>query len=120
MGGKFKVRGHSGAIIADLYHHIPMVPKNPRYIIIMIGTNDAINKTADEMISEIKDLKVFIEEILPDCDVIISCATKRTDHRKAASVVFDFRKGAGNITEDHVDYILIVRGRVILQKTIWS
>ena len=57
MGGKFKVRSHSGAIIADLYHHIiPMGPKNPRYIIIMIWTNDAINKTADGMISKIKDL----------------------------------------------------------------
>ena len=123
MGGKFKVRGHSGAIIADLYHHIiPMGPKNPRYIIIMIGTNDAINKTAGEMISEIKDLKVFIEEILSDCDVIISCATKRTDHRKAASVVFDFRKKLinlnfplilnSNITEDH----LVVSGRHLNRK----
>ena len=67
MGGKLTVRGHSGAMIADLYHHIiPMVPKNPKYIVIMIGTNDAISKTADEMVSEIKDLKLFIEEIFPD------------------------------------------------------
>ena len=50
-----------------------MVPKNPKYIVIMIGTNDAISKTADEMVPEIKELKLFIEENLPDFDIIISC-----------------------------------------------
>ena len=54
-----------------------MVPKNLKYIVIMIGTNDAISKTADEMVSETKDLKLFIEEILPDCDIITSCPIKK-------------------------------------------
>ena len=98
MGGKFKVRGHSGAIIADLYHHIiPLIPKNPKYIVIMIGTNDARNKTANEIMLEIKDLKLFIGEILPESEFIISCPTKRTDHRKAGSVVFDLRKKMINL-----------------------
>ena len=54
--------GTPGAIIADLYHHIiPLIPKNPKYIVIMIGTNDARNKTANEIMLEIKDLSYFIE-----------------------------------------------------------
>ena len=61
MGGKFKVRGHSGAITDDIYHHImPLIEKRP-YIILMIGTNDASTKSADKIVDEILDLKLYIE-----------------------------------------------------------
>ena len=78
----------------------------------MIGTNDATSKNADEILSEIKDLKVFIEEMLPGSDIVISCPLKRTDHQKAARVVFNLRKKLinlkfplilnSNITENHL------------------
>ena len=77
MSGKFKVRGHSGAIVDDIYHHmIPLVDKSPTYIVLMIGTNDSYTKNADEIINEVKDLKLFIEELLPASKIIISCPTK--------------------------------------------
>ena len=113
MGGKFKVRGHSGAIVDDIYHHIiPLVEKSPTYIVLMIGTNDSHTKNADEIINEVKDLKLFIEELLPKTKIIISCPTKRIDNQIAGRTVFDLRKKFinlniplilnDNISEDHL------------------
>ena len=113
MGGKFKVRGHSGAIVNDIYHHIiPLVEKSPTYIVLMIGTNDSHTKNADEIINEVKELKLFIEELLPKTKIIISCPTKRIDNEIAGRTVFDLRKKFinlniplilnDNILEDHL------------------
>ena len=45
MGPNFKVRAHSGAIIQDIYSYIvPLLPRNPTYVILMVGTKDAIEK----------------------------------------------------------------------------
>ena len=63
----------------------------------MIGTNDATTKNADEILNEIKDLKLYIEELLPESRVILSCPTQRWDNRQAARVVFDLRKKLINL-----------------------
>ena len=49
MGPNFKVRVHCGAIIQDIYSYIaPLLPRNPTYVILMVGTNDAIDKDSNK------------------------------------------------------------------------
>ena len=115
MGDKFKVRGFSGAVVQDMYHYLhPLLEKNPTYVIMMVGTNDAPHKSAEEILVELLKLKKHIEDVLPLCKVIISCPTMRTDNAnpQAHRVVFDLRKKLinlnipiilnENINDDHI------------------
>ena len=93
MGPNFKVRAHSGAIIQDIYSYIaPLLPRNPTYVILMVGTNDAIEKDSNKILNELLDLKKYIESKSPECKVIISCPTCRFDHAKARITIFNLRK----------------------------
>ena len=68
MGPNFKVRSHSGAIIQDIYSYIaPLLPRNPTYVILMVGTNDAIEKDSNKILNELLDLKKYIESKSPEC-----------------------------------------------------
>ena len=70
MGGKFKTRGFSGAVIEDLYYYMhPLLEKIPSHVIIMAGTNDAKNKDANQIIDELVKLKEYVGKTLPDCVV---------------------------------------------------
>ena len=115
MGDKFKVRGFSGAVVQDMYHYLhPLLEKKPTYIIMMVGTNDAPHKSAEEILVELLKLKQHIEDVLPICQVIISCPTLRKDkaNPQAHRVVFDLRKKLinlnipiilnENINDDHI------------------
>ena len=117
MGAKFKVRGFSGAVIQDMYHYLhPLLEKKPTYIILMVGTNDAPNKNADQIVAELLKLKKHIKDALPKCQVILSCPTMRRDwaNQGAHKVVFDLRKKLinqkipiilnENITDEHLGY----------------
>ena len=69
----------------------------------MIGTNDASTKSADKIVDEILDVKLYIEGLLPDSLVVISCPTARKDNHKAAKVVFNMRT---KLINSHVPLIL--------------
>ena len=95
MGDRFKVQGFSGAKIHDMYHYLHhLLEKNPTFMILMVGTNDATHKNAVQIIAEILKLKEHIEAMLPSCSVIISCPTMRRDRAnpQAHKVVFNLRK----------------------------
>ena len=115
MGDKFKVRGFSGAVVQDMYHYLhPLLEKKPTFVILMVGTNDAPHKNAEQILVELLKLKQHIEDTLPQCQVIISCPTLRNDRAnpQAHKVVFDLRKKLinlkipiilnDNINEEHI------------------
>ena len=53
-----KVRPFSGATIDDMYSYMqPLLLKNPKTIILHIGTNDAPNKTSQDIVNSLLDMR---------------------------------------------------------------
>ena len=83
-----KVRAFPGANIDDMYSYIiPLIRKKPTYIIMHIGTNDAAYKSADEILTEILQLKTFIKKHLPSCNIALSQPIIRNDSTKAKETI---------------------------------
>ena len=61
----------------------PLLKKKPTNIILHIATNDAVSKSADEIKIEIERLKQYIEAILPNVKVFLSCPVLRLDNAQA-------------------------------------
>ena len=79
-----KVRTFSGANINQMYYYItPLLKKEPKVIILHIGTNDAVTKTSDTILDDILKLKFHIESQLIGVEVVISCPINRIDNSKA-------------------------------------
>ena len=68
-------------------------------MIIMVGTNDAVKKSAGDIVAELLELKKHVETILPKCTVLLSCPIMRIDksNHHAQKVVFDLRKKLINL-----------------------
>ena len=103
-----KVRCHPGACVDDLYDYIaPLIKKKPSNIIMQIGSNDATFKTAEEILSEILNLKHYILKVLPGSKVYMSCPLLRTDDKKANSTLRQLDQELkcfnGVILNDNVD-----------------
>ena len=85
---KVKVKSFSGANVRDMHDNIkPNLRHKPEYIILHVGTNDALNLPPNEILDKILELEKKIEEIGKDCKVIISTPTYRFDNRKAGNTV---------------------------------
>ena len=52
-----------------------------------VGTNNTVTESSKVMLGKLLDLKEFIENILPESNVIISDLITRTDHGKASLTV---------------------------------
>ena len=79
------------ATVDDMKHQvIPLLRKEPRFIIIHAGTNDAPYLTSRRMLDNLITLKSFINDKLPNCKVVISTPALRTDDGKAALTVSHF------------------------------
>ena len=80
-----KVIKSPGATVDDLRHHaLPIIRKQPKYLIVHAGTNDAINFTPRDILNKLFQLKSFIQEKLPDAEITISTPKLRSDNGKAA------------------------------------
>ena len=56
----------------DLRHHpLPITRKQPKYLIIHAGTNYAVKFTSRDILYKLLKLKSFIQEKLPDAEIII-------------------------------------------------
>ena len=115
MGNKVKVRSLLGAYICDLYYHLqPMIERKPDSIILIIGTNDAVEKGSHEILNELLDLKNWILTKLPETKVIISCPTIRCDNQIARLTSLRLRNNLQqldinlisneNVLEEHLAY----------------
>ena len=88
IGWKVKVRYFVGGRTDDMYDYMkPLLRKLPDYIILHIGTNDAVNNTSREILDKILKLKTYIQKELPKCQITISTPIKRHDHGKASLAI---------------------------------
>ena len=69
------------------HRFIPLFRKEQSFIIIHAGTNDALYLTSRKILDNLITLKSFITDKLPNCKVVISTPTLRTDDRKAVLTV---------------------------------
>ena len=69
------------------HHVIPLLRKEPSFVITHGGTNDAPYLTSRKILDNLLTLKSFITDNLPNCKVVISTPTLRTDDEKAALTV---------------------------------
>ena len=65
----------------------PLLRKLPDYIILHIGTNDAVNNTSREILDKILKLKTYIQKELLKCQITISTPIKRRYHGKASLAI---------------------------------
>ena len=105
---RVKVRSNPGACVDDLYDYIaPLLRKKPSYIIMHIGTNDSVLKSAKDIYDEIMRLKAHIEEVLPGTQVYLSCPIMRTDIAKANHVLRELdskiKRFNDCVTNDNID-----------------
>ena len=56
-------------------------------MIINAGTNDAKRFTSREILDKLLNLKRFVNEQVPDCKVIISATTVRSDDRESRASI---------------------------------
>ena len=105
---KAKVRPFPGARVDDMYDYLaPLLKKKPSNVIIHIGSNDAPSKSANDIANEIRCLKSFIEQKVPDVKLFVSCPVLRLDNKKANNILRELNillKSAGKfVCNDNVD-----------------
>ena len=82
-GRVVKVRNFRDATVDDMKDHvIPLLRKEPSFVIIHAGTSDAPYLTSRKILDNLLTLKSFATDNLPNCKVVIS-----TDDGKAALTV---------------------------------
>ena len=82
--GKVKVFHFSVARIEDTNQYItPIIKKQPDYLILHVGTNDATPNTSNEIVDDLLMLKSNISKKLPSCRIILSKLIIRYGDRKA-------------------------------------
>mgnify|MGYP001793646456 CR=1 FL=1 len=98
-----KVRPFLGASIRDMDDYLkPLLRKEPSKIILHVGTVDASYRTSRAILDDLLKLKCNIQNILPQCKVVLSCPINRNDNGKACLTI----KRLNNHFEDlELDYI---------------
>ena len=85
---KVKVRPFPGAKTEEMFHYlVPFLEKMPDYVILHVGTNDAIDYEASDIVKKILQVKEFIKLTVPNCKVIISRPIKRHDNDNTSRVI---------------------------------
>ena len=82
-----KVRSFAGATVRDMKDYVlPLLRKKPSRILVHVGTNDAVQSSADEIVEKIVGLRDFIKSHL-DVPVIISSPINRQDKNDLAIII---------------------------------
>ena len=64
-----------------MFHYlVPLLEKMPDYVILHVGTNDAMDYEASDIVKKILQVKKFIKFRVPNCKVFISRPIKRHDN----------------------------------------
>ena len=88
MKRKTKIRMFRGSTIDDMYHYItPLLQKNPKNIILHVGTNNCVKDNSEQIVEKLRNLKEYINSILPNTKVILSSLITRLDDAKARLAV---------------------------------
>ena len=100
---KVKVRPFSGAKTEDMFHYlVPLLEKMPDYVILHVGTNDAIDYEASDIAKKILQVKEFVKLRVPNCKVIISRPIKRHDNDNASRVIEEVISQFQKVTTDMI------------------
>ena len=95
-----KVRKFPGATVDDLRHHaLPIIRKQPKYLIIHAGTNNAVKFTSRDILNKLLQLKFFIQ----DAEITISTPTLRSDSGKTALTLRQLTNHLINLKIDILD-----------------
>ena len=87
-GRVVKVLNFWRATVDDMKHHvIPLLPKEPSFVIIHAGINDAPYLSSRKILDNLLVLESFITDNLSNCKVVISTPTLCTDDGKATLTV---------------------------------
>ena len=82
-----------------MFHYlVPLLEKMPDYIILHVGTNDAIDYEASDIVKKILQVKEFFKLRVPNCKVIISRPIKRHDNDNASRVIEEIISQFQNLT----------------------
>ena len=101
-GRVVKVHKFRSSTVEDMkYHVIPLLRKEPGFIIIHAGTNDAPYLTSRKILDNLITLKSFIINKLPNS--LISTPTLRTDDGKAALTVGQLTNHLLQLDTDIID-----------------
>ena len=85
---KVKVRPFSGAKTEDMLDYlVPLPEKMSDYVILHVGTNNAIDHEASDIVKKIIQVKKFIKLRVPNSKVIISKPIKRHNNDNASGVI---------------------------------
>ena len=80
-----KVRFFKGGTIEDMEDNIkPLLKREPDYIILRVGINNATNLTTLDILDKLLQLKSKVLGARKSCKVIVSQLTLRSDNRKGA------------------------------------
>ena len=91
--GNVKVFHFSGARIEDTNQYItPIVKKQPGYLILHVGTNDATNNTSKKIVDDLIILKSNISKQLPSCKIVLSKPIIRHDDGKGNLTIRNVNK----------------------------
>ena len=112
---KVKVRPFPGAKTEDIFHYIvPLLEKMPHYVILHVGTNDAIDYEASDIVKKILQVKKFIKLRVPNCKVTISRPIKRHDNDNASRVIEEVISQFQKLTID------MIGNEYVEKKHFWS
>ena len=94
---KVKVRPFPGAKTDNMFQYLlPLLEKMPDYVILHVGTNDAMDYEASAIVKKILHVKEFIKLRVPNCKIIIFRPIKRHDNDNASyaieEVIAQFQK----------------------------
>ena len=87
---KVKVRTFPGAKTEGMFHYlVPLLKKTSGYAILHVGTNDAMDYEASDIVKKILQVKEFIKLRVQNSKDIISRPIKRRDNDSASRVVME-------------------------------
>ena len=98
MKRKTKIRMFRGSTIDDMYHYMtPLLQKKPKNIILHVGTNNCVKDNSEQIVDKLRNLKDYINSILPKTKVIFSSLITRLDDAKARLAVLMTNKKIMNL-----------------------
>ena len=91
--GNVKVFHFSATRIEHINQYIiPIIKKQPDYLILHVGTNDATTNTSKKVVDHFLTLKSNIPKQLPSCRIVLSKPLIRNDDGKANLTIRNINK----------------------------
>ena len=91
--GNVKVFHFSGARIDDINQYIiPIIKKQPDYLILYVGTNDATTNASKKIVHDLLILKSNISKQLPSCRIVLLKPIIRHDNGKVNLTIHNVNK----------------------------